>query len=130
MQMPLDATMRSCDGTLLSTHIQPNQFGRAFAEVTTPGSNVVANVSLATAVPDTQYYVRLIQVPRTTLACGAGDPGVTAGSFVTDGSGAGRVTVKAPIQGNSTGAWVILDRPSEHSQTPAELYTSTFVASL
>jgi hypothetical protein len=49
---------------------------------------------------------------------------------VTDGSGAGRVTVKAPIQGNSTGAWVILDRPSEHSQTPAELYTSTFVASL
>ncbi len=128
--MPLDATLRSCDGKQLSTHIQPNQFGRAFAEMTTPGNSVSAVVTLATAVPDMQYNVRLIQVPRSTLACGPGDPGVTAASFVTDATGAGGVTVQAPIQSGATGAWIFLDRPSAHSQTPAEVYTATFVAAI
>jgi hypothetical protein len=130
IQMPLDATFRTCDGKQLGKHVASNQFGRAFAEVTTPGNNVSAVVTLATAVPDMQYNVRLIQVPRSTLACGPGDPGVIAASFVTDATGAGGVTVQGPIQSGTTGVWVFLDRPAAHSQTPAEFYTSTFVAAV
>ena len=72
--MPLDATLRTCAGAQLSSHIaQPVR--RAFAELTTPGSNsVAAVVTLATAVPNTHYDVRIIQVPRSTLACGPAIP--------------------------------------------------------
>jgi hypothetical protein len=130
-QMPLDATLRTCAGAQLGAHVASNQFGRAFAEVTTPGSNTVAAaVTLATAVPDTHYDVRIIQVPRSTLACGAGDPGVIAGGFTTDATGAGGVTIQGSIQNGATGAWIALDRPASNSQTPAEYYTSTFVASI
>ena len=99
--------------------------------MTTAANTVSAVVTLATAVPDMQYNVRLIQVPRSTLAR-PGDPGVvTAASFVTDATGAGGVTVQqGPIQSGATGAWIVLDRPSAHSQTPAEFYTATFVAAI
>lgn len=112
-------------------HIAANQFGRAFAEMTTPGSNTVAaTVTLATAVPNTHYNVRVIQVPRSTLTCNPGDPGVIAGGFETDATGAGSVQLQGPIQSGATGAWIALDRPADNSQKPAEFYTSTFIASI
>ena len=60
----------------------------------------------------------------------AGDPGVIAGGFVTDATGAGGVTIQGPIQSGATGAWIVLDRPSANSLTPAEFYTSAFVAAI
>ena len=69
-------------------------------------------------------------MPRTQLTCNAGDPGVIAGEFQTDASGAGAVKLSGPIQSGATGAWIVLDRPAYNSQTPAEFYTSNFVAAL
>lgn len=131
VQMPLDATFRTCAGNQLDAHVASNQFGRAMAEVTRPGSNTVAAaVTLATAVPNTHYDVRIIQIPRSTLSCAAGDPGVIAGGFETDATGAGGVTLEGPIQSGATGAWIALDRPAPNSQKPAEFYTSTFAAGI
>jgi hypothetical protein len=55
---------------------------------------------------------------------------VAVGSLQTDGAGAGSTTVQGPVDSGATGAWVIVERPAENSQTPAEFYTSGFVASI
>ncbi|MDT7762892.1 MAG: hypothetical protein QOC63_2312, partial [Mycobacterium sp.] len=83
------------------------------------------------AEPDTPYNVRLIQMPRPSSAsCNAGDPGVAGGVLQTDDGGAGALTVRGPISPGATGVWMFVSRPGELSQTPAEFYTSDFVASL
>jgi hypothetical protein len=38
--------------------------------------------------------------------------------------------VQGPIASGATGAWVIVERPSDHSQTPAEFYTSEYIAAI
>jgi hypothetical protein len=126
--MPLQGVLRACDATRFD-NVFARQYGVAFAELTTPGSNTVAaNVTLATAEPNTRYDARIIQVPRPSNNCAPGDPGVIAGSFVTDATGAGGVNLVGPIKGGATGAWVVLDRPAANTMTPAEFYTSDFIA--
>jgi hypothetical protein len=93
------------------------------------GSGVAADVRLVTAQPDTHYDVGLIQAPRPSSAtCGPGDPGTAFGSLNTDGAGAGAVTVQDGIRPGTTGVWVVIQRLNEHSQNPAEFYTSDFIA--
>jgi hypothetical protein len=55
---------------------------------------------------------------------------VITGSLQTDGIGAGRTTLSGPVQEGATGAWVIMQRPAQFSQTPAEFYTSEFIAQI
>jgi hypothetical protein len=129
-QMPLASTLRACDNTHLD-YVFAREYGRGFAEVTTPGSNTVAaKFTLETAVPFTHYNVRIIQVPRPTNNCAPGDPGVIAGGFETDGEGNGGTTIQGPIKSGATGAWVVIDRPSDNTQTPAEFYSSDFIAAI
>lgn len=102
--------------------------GRGTAFVSSSGSTVTVDFDLVTAEPNTHYDVRVIQLPRASIGCAPGAPGVFTGGLQTDGLGAGRTTLSGPIASGATGAWVIISRPGEYTQTPAEFYTSEFVA--
>lgn len=100
------------------------------AEVGASGSTVFAHVEAAQAPPNTHYGVRIIQTPRASIGCAPGDPGVITGGLQVDDAGRGSVTVQGPIASGKTGAWVIVDLPADNSQTPAEFYTSEYIASI
>lgn len=103
-------------------------FGEGNAVIRSTGSTVSAEVQLY-ARPDTHYDVVLIQAPQaSSTPCGPGDPGTATGSINTDGAGFGTVTVSGGIRPGTTGAWVSVERPGEHSQTPAEYYSSDNIA--
>ena len=109
----------------------PTGYARPTAVVHSTGSEVIADLQIATAIPNTPYDVRVIQMPRSSAsACNAGDPGVIAGVLLTDPAGAGSMTVRGPVASGATGAWMYITRPGEFSQTPAEFYTSDFVVPL
>jgi hypothetical protein len=121
---------RRCDHSA-NTHVGPTGYARPTALVRGTGSEVIADVQIATAIPNTPYDVRLIQTPRSSASgCNAGDPGVTAGVLLTDPAGAGGVTLRGPVASDATGAWMYITRQGEFSQTPAEFYTSDFVVPL
>lgn len=127
--MPLIGKFRACDFSL-EKWVDAHGFARGVAHLSTSGPNVVTTVDLATAEPDTRYDVRVIQTPRASMGCAPGAPGVVTGSLQTDAGGAGSTTLQGPIDSNATGAWVIVQRPSPFSQTPAEFYTSEFIGSI
>jgi hypothetical protein len=109
----------------------PTGYARPTAVVHSSGSEVIADVQIATAIPNTPYDVRVIQMPRSSASgCNGGDPGVIAGVLLTDPAGAGSVTVRGPVASGAIGAWMYITRPGEFSQTPAEFYTSDFVVPL
>jgi hypothetical protein len=127
--MPLSSKWRACDFSSQSW-VNAVGYARVVANVSSTGSTVVVNVDMLVAPPDMHYDVRVIQMPRPSIGCAPGAPGVITGGLQTNGAGAGNVTLQGPIQSGATGAWVIVERPSDSSQTPAEFYTSTFVASI
>jgi hypothetical protein len=119
--------LRTCDFNS-NLHAGPSGVGRATALVHITGSEVIADVVMVTAIPDTAYDVRVIQMPRSSATgCNAGDPGVIGGVLVTDGAGAGGLSIHSPIVSGASGAWMYITRPGEFTQTPAEFYTSDFV---
>jgi hypothetical protein len=119
---------RRCDFSS-QTHIGPTGYARPIAYVHITGSEVIADVQIATAIPNTPYDVRLIQMPRSSAtSCNPGDPGVSGALLWTDPVGGGAVTVRGPIASGATGVWLYITRPGELSQTPAEFYTTDFVA--
>ncbi|WP_083743370.1 hypothetical protein [Mycobacterium rhizamassiliense] len=125
--VPLTPKFRACDFTW-ATNVATNGTGSGRTAISKAGSNkVVAQVQLIAAQPQAHYNVRLIQSPSPTAGCGAGDAGVTAGGFDTDGSGAGALTLQSTISSNTTGVWVFVDRPSPHSQTPIDFFTSEII---
>lgn len=92
---------------------------------------VTADVHLQTAVPNTRYSVRLIQVPRAAeRTCTAVDPGVAVAQLFTDGNGTGAVTVSGARESWATGAWVSVDGPPPPGRVIGEFYTSDLVAPL
>jgi hypothetical protein len=125
---PMAGVFRRCDHSA-DTFYPSRGDGRAIAFIGVGQQNsVTADVQLSTALPNTHYIVRLIQTPRPSLTCFPGDPGVAEAALDTDAVGAATVSVQAPTLPGTTGAWVIVDRPAEFSQTPAEFYTSDFIA--
>ncbi len=75
------------------------------------------------------YNVSLIQAPRASSApCTSPGPGVAVGSLDSDGVGQATTTVQDIIRPGTTGVWVFIQRPNPYSQSPAEVYTSDFVA--
>ena len=128
--MPLSSKFRACDFTPLKW-VDATAYARPTAHVAATGTGtLVAAVDINTAAPNTHYDIRVIQLPRPSTGCGPGAPGVLVGGLQTDAVGAASTTLQGPIQSGATGAWVIVERPAEFSQTPAEFYTSTFVASI
>lgn len=121
--------LRRCDFSS-SMHTGPTGVARATALVHSTGSEVIADAVMVTAIPNTAYDVRVIQMPRSSAGCNAGDPGVTGGVLVTDDAGAGGLSIHAPIVSGATGAWMFITRPGEFTQTPAEFYTSDFVVAI
>ena len=121
---------RRCDHST-NTHIGPTGVARPTAVLRSTGSELIADVQVATAIPNTPYDVRIIEMPRSSASgCNAGDPGVIAGVLMTDPAGAGSVTLHGPVAAGATGAWMFISRPGEFAQTPDEFYTSDFVVSL
>lgn len=128
--MPMSSQWRACDFSKLKWVAAVGN-GRPVAHVGTNGSGtMVATVDMATALPYTQYDVRVVQTPRATQGCAAGAPGVLTGSVQTDAVGGGTTTIAGPVAAGATGAWVIVERPSQYSQTPAEFYSTEFIASV
>jgi hypothetical protein len=119
---------RRCDFST-NTFTGPSGYARPFAVVRTGSNEVVADVTIATAVPFTHYDVRLIQMPRpSSRPCGRGDPGVDVSALVTDAAGAASTTVRGSVEPGATGVWLFISRPDAFSQTPAEFYTTDFIA--
>lgn len=120
--------LRRCDFS--ATHYNnPTGYGRPIGVVRSDGSTVTAEVQIATAIPGIHYDVRLIQVPQPSSAnCWGGDPGVAMGALNTDGAGAAAVTLADTVEPGATGAWVFISRADAFSQSPAEFYTTDFVA--
>jgi hypothetical protein len=125
--IPLLSNYKTCD-FVEQNWVPATGDGRGTAYVAASGTTATVDVDLVTAEPNTHYDVRVIQLPRASIGCAPGAPGVFTGGFVTDGLGAGRTTLSGPIESGATGAWVIISRPGEYTQTPAEFYTSEFVA--
>jgi hypothetical protein len=126
--LPFSQLLRRCDFSE-SNYRGPWGNGRTTGVMRSTGSNVTAEVQIATAVPNMHYDIRLIQMPRPSSSpCWGGDPGVVQGKLITDGAGAGAVTLEDAIEPGATGAWVFVSRPDPFSQTPAEFYTTDFVA--
>lgn len=130
--IPLDAAMRNCDFTKITTALQrPRAFqGGGTAQITTTGSSATAQVHMMLPDDAGQHFdIGLIQAPRPSSAtCGPGDPGTTFTGFDIDASGQADVTISTPLQPGTTGVWVIVEKGNEHNQAPSEFYTSEFVA--
>ena len=125
--VPFASVLRHCDQT--AANFDPVRgVATGYALLSSTQRDVVAEVHLQSAHPGTRYLVTLIQVPRPTSAtCESGDPGVTGGVLDTDAGGNAVATLRGPIQSGATGAWVDVEIPSDHSQSPIEYYTSDFV---
>jgi hypothetical protein len=130
----LDARMRNCDFSPVS--IAPVSggpvLGTGWIDMRTGGSHAVAEVHLTVPNnPGTHYTVGLIEEPRSSAAtCGPGDPGTSFTGMDTDAAGVATATVRSSVRPGSTGVWVIVSRPHPHAATPAEYYTSEFLAPL
>ena len=123
-------TFRRCDFSS-RTYTDPTAYARPSAVVRHVGSEVIADVQIATAKPNMAYNVAMVQMPRSSATgCNPGDPGVIGGLLFTDPTGAGSVTIRGPVASGATGVWMYVSRPGEFSQTPEEYYTSDFVVSL
>jgi hypothetical protein len=130
--VPLDSDLRRCDFSLDATApaVSRARLGSGSALIHVAGSRAIAEVHLADSPePGTHFDVGLIQEPRQSSAtCGPGDPGTAFTGMETDAAGNGTVTIQDFIRPRTTGVWVIIERPNEISQNPAEFYTSEFVA--
>jgi len=72
--------LRTCDFKS-NLHADPSGVARTTALVHTTGSEVISDVVMVTAIPNTAYDVRVIQMPRSSATgCNPGDPGVTGGA--------------------------------------------------
>lgn len=126
--MPMAPKWRACDFSI-QKWVDAVGYARPVAHVTTDGSGTLTGtLDMVTALPFTQYDFRVIQTPRASIGCAPGAPGVLTGAVQTDATGAGSVTVQGAVAPGATGAWVIVERPAEYSQTPAEFYTSDYIA--
>ena len=123
--MPMTSVVRACDFSV-SPHTWRTGYARAVALVRPAAAgSVPVEVQLQTAVPNTDYYVKVFQMPRGSADCAVAPIGVR-----TDAVGAATVTVNAPIDAGTTGIWVSVERPDPYSQQPAEVYTSDFIAAV
>ncbi|WP_036474790.1 hypothetical protein [Mycobacterium sp. URHD0025] len=127
---PFSNQIRNCDHVkALFLDGMGSGAGSGWADVSTGGSNLSAQVHLQSAWPDSDYHVRLIQLPRSSAApCNVGDPGVSGGVLHTDVSGTATITVSGPTMENANAAWVIVEGPPPPGRIRGDVYTSDFLA--
>lgn len=130
--VPLSNSIRGCDFTkALFLGGMGSGSGSGRASIGADGSHVGAEVSLQSATPDIDYRVRLIQLPRSSVAtCNVGDPGVSGAVLHTDASGAGTVTVAGPLSSGATQAWVVVEGPPPPGRIRGDVYTSDYPVNL
>lgn len=128
----LDNYLRRCDFSRVGVapKVPSPMLGTGSAVIRTTGSKAVAEVHLYDeSEPGTHLDVGLIQMPRpSSSTCGPGDPGTAFAGMDIDAAGSGTTTVQDTIRPGTTGVWVIVERTNANSQSPAEFYTSEFVA--
>ncbi|WP_236735364.1 hypothetical protein [Mycolicibacterium peregrinum] len=126
--VPLSNHIRGCDfqkGLFLDG--MGSGSGGGFAHIGSDGAQVSAQVTMQSATPDTEYRVRLIQLPRASVAmCNPGDPGVSATVLHTDASGSATVTVSGPAMDGATQAWVSVEGPPPPGRIRGDVYSSDF----
>lgn len=129
--VPLRSILRACDFSPIPGGAAQNRAATS-SVIRTTGGTVSAEVQLSEpGSPGAHYDVSLIQAPRGSSApCTSPGPGVAVGSLDSDGVGQASTTVQDSIRPGTTGVWVFIRQPSPYSQTPAEFYTSDFVASV
>jgi hypothetical protein len=127
--VPLRSILRACDFSPLPGGASQSR-AAASAIIRATGGTVTAEVHLAEpGAPGAHYNVSLIQAPRASSApCTSPGPGVAVGSLDSDGVGQATTTVQDSIRPGTTGVWVFIQQPNPYSQSPAEVYTSDFVA--
>lgn len=127
-QVPLAPNLRRCDFSQ-RTWQGPKGFARGLAMIDTVGSDVVAEVRLEAAQPNTLYNVRLLQAPRpSSLSCTVDTVAV---GLQTDAFGNGVVTVRDVIRPGATGAWVgVAGPPKPGRELLGEHLSSDFIASI
>ncbi len=124
--LPFAQILRNCDYSETNFN-GPTGMSRPTALISSQSGQVFADVQILTAIPDTYYDVRLIQTPRASSAgCSGSDPGVAAGSVITDGGGAAHITLNDAIEPGAKKAFVFITRPNLYEQDPAEFYTTDF----
>ncbi len=130
--VPLSNYIRNCDfeqGLFLDG--MGSGSGNGFAQIGSDGSQVSAQVTMQSARPDTDYRVRLIQMPRSAAAtCSAGDPGVSNGILHTDASGTATITVSGPSVDGANAAWVVVEGPPAPGRIRSDVYSSDFLAKI
>lgn len=126
--LPFSQILRRCDFSE-TNYNGATGYARSMGTLRSDATTLTADVQLVTAIPNTHYDVRLIQVPRSSaVPCWGADPGVAQGSLNTDGAGAAAVTLSDAKEQGATGAWVFVSRPGRFSQNPAEFYTTDLIA--
>ncbi|OFB37186.1 hypothetical protein BA059_20560, partial [Mycolicibacterium sp. (ex Dasyatis americana)] len=130
--VPLSNSIRGCDFTkALFLGGMGSGTGSGHASIGADGSHVGAEVMLQSATPYTDYRVRLIQLPRPSVAtCNAGDPGVAGAVLHTDASGTATVTVAGPLSSDATQAWVVVEGPPAPGRIRGDVYTSDYPVNL
>ncbi|MDT7739962.1 MAG: hypothetical protein QOK09_3331 [Mycobacterium sp.] len=123
------STLRACDFSPIPGRAAQSR-ATASAIIRATGGTVSAEVHLSEpGAPGAHYDVSLIQAPRASNApCVSPGPGVAVGALDSDGVGQATTTLQDSIRPGTTGVWVFIQRPSPYSQSPAEFYTSDFVA--
>lgn len=126
--VPLSSYLRRCDWSQ-APYVPSDTKGTGYAIISRTGNTVTAEVHMVTVIPDIWYGVRLVQVPRPGISCGAGEPGVGFGQLYTDDVGTGTATVQAPVMQGATGAWVSVEGPlGIAKQLSGDFRTSDYVA--
>lgn len=128
--VPMSTAWRRCDHSV-STFPPIAGDGAAYALISRQANQVVADVHLSTADPDTQYGVRLIQMPRSSNSyCSDHSPGTVASPLYADGAGNATITLTADVVPGATGAWVMIEGPQTLSKPYGQMYTSDYVAAI
>jgi hypothetical protein len=128
--VPFSGFLRRCDGSD-STYVSAAGRGRGWADVSAQSGTVVADVHLITAMPDTQYNIRLIEEPRSpSTTCYPGDPGVADGVIFTDDGGNGETVLQEGVAPGATGAMLMVNGPPDGNAKSlnGDFYTSDFIA--
>jgi hypothetical protein len=128
-RVPLRTILRTCDFTQIYSGSNQSD-ASATSQIRVSGGTVAADAQLSNPnAPGTHYDVSLIQAPRASNApCTSAGPGVAVGGLDSDGAGQASTTVQDSIRSGTTGVWVLIQRPGQNSQAPAEVYTSDFIA--
>lgn len=130
-RVPLTPVLRACDFSFQGTNFWGTMpGGQGEVLIRTSGNTVIAEVQFVNSKDRGAHYdVGLIQAPRPANSpCGPGAPDTAYTGMDVDPAGRAAVTLQDTLRPGTTGVWVKIQRPSPHSQFPAEFYTTSYLA--